>query len=157
MVGTRQGVVWCRQEAQEHGNTGEANVMENIELKVEGKKLILTVDLTKEIGPSSSGKNTLIASSEGNADVPGFKGLMVGLYVYRAKPPGPALRLASTPQTKISPRLSEGAGGPSTQTPHDGTELSARSRHAVERDRAPGAGYYRRVGNGYETGTRARR
>jgi hypothetical protein len=35
--------------------------MENIELKVEGSKLILIVDLTKEIGPSSSGKTTLIA------------------------------------------------------------------------------------------------
>ena len=48
--------------------------MENIEMKVEGTKLILVVDLTKEIGPSSSGKNTLIASTEGNANVPGFEG-----------------------------------------------------------------------------------
>jgi hypothetical protein len=39
--------------------------MENIELKVAGQKLILTVDLTKEVGPSSSGKNTLIASTRG--------------------------------------------------------------------------------------------
>ena len=59
--------------------------MENIEMKVEGTKLILVVDLTKEIGPSSSGKNTLIASTEGNADVPGLEGVKVGLYVYRAK------------------------------------------------------------------------
>jgi hypothetical protein len=29
--------------------------MENIELKVAGQKLILTVDLTKEVGRSSSG------------------------------------------------------------------------------------------------------
>jgi hypothetical protein len=35
--------------AHEHGDTEEATSMENIELKVEGKKLILTVDLTKEI------------------------------------------------------------------------------------------------------------
>jgi hypothetical protein len=61
--------------------------MENIELKVEGKKLILTVDLTKEIGPSSSGRNTLIASTEGNANVPGVEGVKVGLYVYKAKKP----------------------------------------------------------------------
>jgi hypothetical protein len=51
--------------------------MENIELKIEGTKLILTVDLSKEIGPSSSGKNTLIASTEGNANVPGFEGVKV--------------------------------------------------------------------------------
>jgi hypothetical protein len=61
--------------------------MENIELRVEGTKLILVVDLTKEIGPSSSGKNTLIASTEGNANVPGVEGLKVGLYVYKAKKP----------------------------------------------------------------------
>ena len=53
--------------------------MENIELKVEGTKLILIVDLSKEIGPSSSGKNTLIASTEGNVSVPGFEGVKVGL------------------------------------------------------------------------------
>jgi len=52
--------------------------MENIELKVDGKKLILTVDLTKEIGASSSGKNTLIASTEGNANVPGVEGVRWG-------------------------------------------------------------------------------
>src|SRR5262245_54144914 len=46
---------------------------------VDGKKLILTVDLTEEIGPSSSGKNTLIASTEGNANVPGVEGVKVGL------------------------------------------------------------------------------
>jgi hypothetical protein len=61
--------------------------MENIELKVEGTKLILIVDLSKEIGPSSSGKNTSIASTEGNANVPGFEGVKVGLNVYKAKKP----------------------------------------------------------------------
>jgi hypothetical protein len=39
---------------------GGGDEMENIDLKVTGRKLILTVDLTKEIGPSSSGKNTLV-------------------------------------------------------------------------------------------------
>jgi hypothetical protein len=66
---------------------GGGNEMENIELKIEGTKLILTVDLSKEIGPSSSGKNTLIASTEGNANVPGLEGVKVGLYVYKAKKP----------------------------------------------------------------------
>ena len=61
--------------------------MQNITVNVEGNKLALTVDLTKEIGPSSSGKNTLIASTEGNANVPGFEGVKVGLNVYKAKKP----------------------------------------------------------------------
>jgi hypothetical protein len=45
--------------------------MENIEMNVEGSKLILIVDLTVEIGPSSSGK----------------EGVKVGLNVYKAKKP----------------------------------------------------------------------
>jgi hypothetical protein len=52
-----------------------------------GQQLILIVDLTVEIGPSSSSKNTLIASTEGNANVPGFEGVKVGLNVYKAKKP----------------------------------------------------------------------
>ena len=39
--------------------------MQNVTLKVEGNKLIIDVDLSKEIRPSSSGKTTLIASTEG--------------------------------------------------------------------------------------------
>jgi hypothetical protein len=68
-------------------STDGGDEMENIELKVEDKKLILTVDLTKEIGPSSSGRNTLIANTEGNANVPGVEGVKVGLYVYKTKKP----------------------------------------------------------------------
>jgi hypothetical protein len=58
--------------------------MQNITVNVEGNKLVLTVDLSQEIGPSSSGKTTLIASTEGNANVPGHEGVKVGLNVYRA-------------------------------------------------------------------------
>jgi ABC-type uncharacterized transport system YnjBCD ATPase subunit len=59
--------------------------MQNVTVKVEGSKLLIEVDLTKEIGPSSSGKTTLIASSEGNANVPGHEGVKFGLNVYRKK------------------------------------------------------------------------
>jgi hypothetical protein len=59
--------------------------MQNMKLKVEGNTLIIEVDLSQEIGPSSSGKTTLIASSEGNANVPGHDGVKLGLNVYKAK------------------------------------------------------------------------
>jgi hypothetical protein len=59
--------------------------MQNVTVKVEGNKLIIEVDLTKEIGPSSSGKTILIGSSEGNANVPGYEGVKFGLNVYRKK------------------------------------------------------------------------
>jgi hypothetical protein len=59
--------------------------MQNVTVKVEGNKLVIEVDLTKELRPSSSGKTILIASSEGNANVPGHEGVKFGLNVYRKK------------------------------------------------------------------------
>jgi hypothetical protein len=59
--------------------------MQNVTMRIDGNKLVIEVDLTKEIGPSSSGKTMLIASTEGNANVPGFDGVKVGLNVYKAK------------------------------------------------------------------------
>ena len=58
--------------------------MKNVEMKIEGTILTLTVDLSKEYGPSSSGKTIIVASTEGNAPVPGREE-MVGLNVYRKK------------------------------------------------------------------------
>jgi hypothetical protein len=42
------------------------------------------VDLTKEFGPSSSGKTIIIASTEGNITVP-EREEKIGLNVYRKK------------------------------------------------------------------------
>jgi hypothetical protein len=58
--------------------------MQNVAMRVDGDKLVIAVDLSKEIGPSSSGKTILIASTEGNANVPGHEGMKLGLNVYRA-------------------------------------------------------------------------
>lgn len=59
--------------------------MKNIELRVEHGKLIVTVDLSKELGPSSSGKSVMIATTEGNVEVPGAPDVKIGLNVYRKK------------------------------------------------------------------------
>lgn len=59
--------------------------MKNVDIKVEGNTLIIRVDLTKEFGPSASGKTTIVASTEGNVDVPDH-GVRVGLNVYRPRP-----------------------------------------------------------------------
>jgi len=56
--------------------------MKNIEMKVEGDKLVITVDLSKRFGKSSSGKSIIIASSEGNQSVPGKEEIKIGLNVY---------------------------------------------------------------------------
>ncbi|MFC1935729.1 hypothetical protein ACFLX9_03085 [Chloroflexota bacterium] len=58
--------------------------MKNVELSVSGNTLTIKVDLSKEFGPSSSGKTIIIASTEGNFPLPG-RTEVVGLNVYRKK------------------------------------------------------------------------
>ena len=58
--------------------------MKNVELKVEGDILTIKVDLTQTFGPSSSRKTIIVASTEGNATVPGREE-MIGLNVYKKK------------------------------------------------------------------------
>ena len=56
--------------------------MKNIEMKVEGSKLTITVDLSQRYGKSSSGKSIIIASSEGNQAIPDNEDIKIGLNVY---------------------------------------------------------------------------
>jgi hypothetical protein len=58
--------------------------MKNVEMTVDGDILTIKVDLSKEFGPSSSGKTIIIASTEGNIAVP-ERAEKVGLNVYRKK------------------------------------------------------------------------
>ena len=56
--------------------------MKNIEMVVEGDTLIVRVDLTKNFGPSRSGKTVIVASTEGNVSVPD-RDEKIGVNVYR--------------------------------------------------------------------------
>ena len=58
--------------------------MKNVEMNVEGTMLTIKVDLSKEFGPSSSGKTIIIASTEGNVTIANREE-KVGLNVYRKK------------------------------------------------------------------------
>jgi len=58
--------------------------MKNIEMTVEGTTLTIKVDLSKEFGPSSSGKTTIIATTEGNVNVPDREE-KIGLNIYKKK------------------------------------------------------------------------
>jgi hypothetical protein len=59
--------------------------MKNVEMKMEDNILIIKVDLTKEFGPSASGKTIIIASTEGNISIPDKENIKVGLNVYKKK------------------------------------------------------------------------
>lgn len=56
--------------------------MKNVDLKIEGDILTITVDLKKEYGLSASQKNVIIASSEGNQSI-GEDGIKLGLNIYK--------------------------------------------------------------------------
>lgn len=58
--------------------------MKNVEMTIAGDILTITIDLSKEFGPSSSGKTTIVASTEGNVTVPDREE-KIGLNVYRKK------------------------------------------------------------------------
>ena len=58
--------------------------MKNVEMTVEGALLTIKIDLSKEFGPSASGKTIIIASTEGNITVPNREE-KIGLNVYRKK------------------------------------------------------------------------
>ena len=62
----------------------KAAIMKNVEMTVEGTMLTIKVDLSKEFGPSASGKTIIIASTEGNVTIPNREE-KVGLNVYRKK------------------------------------------------------------------------
>ena len=58
--------------------------MKNVEMGVDGNILTIKVDLSKEYGPSSSGKTIIVASTEGNVSIPDREEKL-GLNVYRKK------------------------------------------------------------------------
>lgn len=59
--------------------------MKNVDMHVEGNILTIKVDLSKSFGPSSSGKNIIVASTEGNQSVPDREDVKIGLNVYTKK------------------------------------------------------------------------
>ena len=54
-------------------------------MTLDGDILTIKVDLSKEFGPSSSGKTIIIASTEGNQSIPGKEDIKVGLNIYKKK------------------------------------------------------------------------
>jgi len=59
--------------------------MKNIETSVEDNVLTIKIDMSKNFGPSKSGKTIIIASSEGNISIPGNEEVKMGLNIYKSK------------------------------------------------------------------------
>lgn len=59
--------------------------MKNIKMTVTGNHLLIDIDLREQGEVSKSGKSILIASTEGNKDVPDAPGVKIGMNVYKPK------------------------------------------------------------------------
>ena len=59
--------------------------MQNIDMALEGRILTIKIDISKELGPSASGKTILVATTEGNKSLPGVDGMKIGVNVYKRK------------------------------------------------------------------------
>jgi hypothetical protein len=57
--------------------------MKNVTLSVDKNELVIRVDLTKDLGLSSTGKTRIIATTAGNAEVPGHEDIKLGLNVFK--------------------------------------------------------------------------
>src|SRR5207245_634120 len=68
------------------GTSVRRRIMKNVEMTVEGDKLVIVVDLRQELGISSSGKSIMIAGTEGNVSVPGREDIKIGLNIYKPRP-----------------------------------------------------------------------
>jgi len=56
--------------------------MRNVAMKVEGDILTIQVDLSKNYGKSASEKSEIIASTDGNVNIPESADIKIGLNVY---------------------------------------------------------------------------
>ena len=59
--------------------------MDNVKMTVKANILTVEVDLSKDFGPSKSGKTVVIATTRGNAGVPDNSDVRVGLNVFKNK------------------------------------------------------------------------
>lgn len=54
--------------------------MKNVNVVQDGDKIVITIDAKQRFGKSASGKNTIVASTEGNVTLEG--GITIGLNAY---------------------------------------------------------------------------
>jgi hypothetical protein len=57
--------------------------MDNVQIEVNDNKAVITIDLTKDFGPSKSGKTIVVATTRGNVSIPGFDTIKIGINCYK--------------------------------------------------------------------------
>lgn len=57
--------------------------MDNVQIKVNDNKAVITIDLTKDFGLSKSGKTIVVATTRGNVPIPGSDTIKIGINCYK--------------------------------------------------------------------------
>ncbi len=60
------------------------HTMKNVDIKVKGNIVTITLDTTQDHGPSASGKTNCVATTSGNLPIPGTD-VILGLNAYRKR------------------------------------------------------------------------
>lgn len=60
--------------------------MDNLDIKIKGNIMTITVDLSHEIGVSGSGKSTSIATTGGRKEIPGAEDKMIMCNIFKLLP-----------------------------------------------------------------------
>ncbi len=60
-------------------------MMQNVQTKITGSNLVITIDLAQNLGPSKTGKNDKVASTGGNVPIGDASGAVLGLNVYKPR------------------------------------------------------------------------
>jgi len=66
-------------ETQERYNLGDNVIMTKV-----GTSVVITIDMSKDLGPSASGKNHIVATTRGNVTLPGTGGIKLGVNCYKS-------------------------------------------------------------------------
>ncbi len=57
--------------------------MDNIQIEVKDNIAVITIDLSKDCGPSKSGKTIVVATTRGNVPIPGAENIRLGINCYK--------------------------------------------------------------------------
>jgi hypothetical protein len=57
--------------------------VKNVEMFRDGDILHIQIDLSKEVGPSSSGKTIIVGTTGGNQPVPETDGIFIGINAFK--------------------------------------------------------------------------
>lgn len=61
--------------------------MQNVTMTRDASRLLIEIDLSKDFGPSASGKTVIVASTRGNPPVPGAADTFIGINCFRRQRP----------------------------------------------------------------------